>query len=204
MMLWDSEQWQEACSWVRLALTRGTGQKIIYQALDKYKTPEETCKFLEKQCPAAVMPKLEEAQKHIENHLAKGYKVVTPASGFPKKLFDLTDYPLVLYLSGKGTFEDIASVAIVGSRRATPYGLQMAEKLACELAERDMAVISGMARGIDTSAHKGAVKAEGITWAVLGCGIDICYPHENKKLRAQIEEKGLIISEYPMGTTPTA
>lgn len=200
----NADNFEEICSWVRLALTQGAGMKIIYQALASYKNPAETCRFLEKHCPKAKVPSLDEAKKHADKHLRHGYRIVTPSNGFTPKLSELTDYPLVLYLSGKGAFEDMPSVAMVGSRRATPYGLHMAETLSQELAKQYICVISGLARGIDTSAHRGAVKANGITWAVLGCGIDICYPRENKKLRAKIEEKGLVISEYPMGTEPVA
>ncbi|MGB6482971.1 MAG: DNA-processing protein DprA [Candidatus Acidiferrales bacterium] len=95
------------------------------------------------------------------------------------------------------------AIAIVGTRRPTPYGNQMAERLARDLAARGLLIVSGLARGIDATAHKGALSsAQGVTVGILGCGIDVIYPKENRKIFAEIEERGAIISEFPMGTFP--
>jgi DNA processing protein len=98
---------------------------------------------------------------------------------------------------------DRFSIAIVGSRRPTPYGVQMSERLARDLADRGLVIVSGLARGIDSCAHKGALSAvRGATVGVLGSGIDVVYPKENKKLFAQMEERGVIITEFPLGSFP--
>jgi DNA processing protein len=104
----------------------------------------------------------------------------------------------------KGTLlpADKLAVAIVGSRKPSPYGLLVAEKLAKDLAAVGITVISGMARGIDTAGHKGALAGSGRTVAVLGCGPDVIYPRENKRLMENIAENGAVISEYPLETAP--
>ena len=90
---------------------------------------------------------------------------------------------------------------MVGTRRPTPYGLAAAERLSADLARAGLTIVSGMARGIDTAAHKGALSAGGDTVAVLGCGVDVVYPSENRKLAAELAAKGLIVSEFAMGAT---
>ena len=90
-------------------------------------------------------------------------------------------------------------LGVVGTRRPTAYGIAAAERLSGDLARAGLTIVSGMARGIDTAAHKGALAAEGDTVAVLGCGVDVVYPSENRKLAADIAAKGLMISEFPMG-----
>lgn len=99
---------------------------------------------------------------------------------------------------------DALAIAIVGSRHATPYGLEVAETLAAELAARGVTIVSGLARGIDTAAHRGALGAGGRTLAVLGNGIDVVYPRENRDLTTAIEGQGAVISQFPRGTAPLA
>lgn len=120
---------------------------------------------------------------------------------YPEILKNIYDPPPVLFYKGELSFEEPA-VAIVGSRRSTGYGRKVAEKLAYELAQRGITIVSGLARGIDTHGHLGALKARGRTIAVTGSGLDIIYPPENKKLYNQIVEKGLVLSEYPPGVKP--
>jgi DNA processing protein len=122
--------------------------------------------------------------------------VTAPSEGYPGLLRELHDPPLGLYCRG----EDVGGarcVAIVGSRRATPYGLSVARTLAGDLARQGFWVVSGMARGIDTAAHEGALEAGGRTAAVLGCGLDIIYPPENLGLYRRIEVQGAVYSEFP-------
>lgn len=122
---------------------------------------------------------------------------------YPNILKEIYDPPAILYCKGKIDFNGIA-ISIVGSRKASYYGLKMAEKLAYQLASLGITIISGMAKGIDTYAHRGALQAKGNTIAVLGCGVDVIYPTENAELMKEIEKKGLIVSEYPLKTLPKA
>jgi DNA processing protein len=129
--------------------------------------------------------------------------VVLGDSDFPNRLLEIYDPPLVLYIRGNAELLGQPGIAVVGTRHPTPYGLGMAERLGCDLAAHGLVVISGMARGVDTAAHRGALKAHGRTLAVWGTGIDVTYPKENQKLADQIlEAGGAVISEFPLGTFP--
>ena len=121
---------------------------------------------------------------------------------YPESLKTIFDPPPVLYLKGNQFQPHEVLVAVVGSRRASTYGKMTAEKLCAELALKGVGVVSGMARGIDSAAHKGTLKAGGRTIAVMGCGVDVVYPPENTRLYAEIIEKGAIISEFPLHTKP--
>jgi DNA processing protein len=118
--------------------------------------------------------------------------------GYPALLGEIHDPPVGLYRKGNYTFEN-PCVAIVGSRRATAYGQSVAKRLGAELAQRGFCVVSGLARGIDTSAHEGALSVGGRTAAVLGTGIDVIYPPENLGLYRRIAESGAVLSEFPFG-----
>jgi DNA processing protein len=122
---------------------------------------------------------------------------------YPERLLEIYDPPSVLWIRGDASLLARPGIAIVGTRQPTPYGVGMAEMLSRDLANRGLTILSGMARGIDTSAHKGALDAGGRTVAVWGTGIDVVYPKENKKLAERIVESGgAIVSEYPLGTFP--
>lgn len=121
---------------------------------------------------------------------------------YPEILAGIKDPPKELYYIGDISLLKKRCVSVVGSRSTTQYGRSTAVAIGRRLAEKDVAVVSGMARGIDTCAHKGALDVGGSTIAVLGCGPDVCYPKENYKLKTEIENKGLVISEYPPGTEP--
>jgi DNA processing protein len=116
-------------------------------------------------------------------------------------LREIFDPPIVLFARGRVELLKSLALGVVGTRRPTPYGIAVAERLSADLAHAGLTIASGMARGIDTSAHKGALAAGGDTIAVLGCGVDIVYPAENRKLYAEISAKGLVVSEFPMGST---
>ena len=122
---------------------------------------------------------------------------------YPKKLKQLYDSPKQIYIEGNRKILDSDSIAIIGSRVCSKYGASMAYNFGYELAKKNICIISGFARGIDTYSHKGAIKAQGKTIAVLGCGLDIVYPPENIELYKQILiNGGAIISEYPLGSKP--
>ena len=124
--------------------------------------------------------------------------------GYPAPLKHIHDPPLVVYLKGAWTEADQTAVGIVGSRRASVYGQQTAERLAYELAIRGVTIVSGLARGIDAAAHRGALKAHGRTIAVLGNGLAAIYPPEHDKIAEEIAEHGAVLSEYPMRMEPFA
>ncbi|MGI6084368.1 MAG: DNA-processing protein DprA [Acetivibrionales bacterium] len=120
---------------------------------------------------------------------------------YPEMLKYIPDPPLVLYV--RGVIPKSNAIAIVGSRKASGYGIETAFKIASELALSDFTIVSGMARGIDTAAHSGALDAGGETVAVLGCGVDIVYPPENRNLMERIKNSGAVVSEYPPGCPPS-
>ncbi len=128
--------------------------------------------------------------------------VLTPGDpGYPAHLATLTPAP-TLHVAGTIVEDDGLAVAIVGSRHATAYGLEIAERLAWDLACRGVTIVSGLARGVDTAAHRGALAAGGRTLAVLGCGIDVVYPPENGRLADDIQRHGAVVSQFPPGTPP--
>lgn len=121
---------------------------------------------------------------------------------YPELLKHIYDPPVVLYIKGGFSLYDNISIAVVGSRSPTLYGKTVAQNLAAKLAASSVTVVSGMARGIDTMAHRGAIRANGRTIAVLGSSLDCIYPSENKGLANKIQSNGAVISEFPMGTGP--
>jgi DNA processing protein len=123
---------------------------------------------------------------------------------YPTNLRDIATPPAELYVRGRVLEEDALAVAIVGSRAATPYGLAVAERLAADLAAHGVTVVSGLARGIDSAAHRGALRAGGRTIAVLGSGVDVIYPPENRRLARDIESHGAVLSQFAPGTRPLA
>jgi len=120
---------------------------------------------------------------------------------YPPRLKEIYDPPLVLHVRGNSEVLTRPGLAMVGTRHPTPYGLGMAERLACDLAAQGLVIISGMARGVDTAGHRGAIAAKGKTIAVFGTGVDVIYPKENSRLSEQILALGgALISEFPIGT----
>ncbi len=129
--------------------------------------------------------------------------IVRGDAEYPSRLLEIYDPPLVLYVNGSPEILNTVGLAVIGTRHPTPYGIGMAERLACDLSARGILIISGMARGIDTAAHRGALNAHGRTLAVWGTGIDEVYPKENRKLSEQIlASGGAIVSEFSLGTFP--
>lgn len=145
---------------------------------------------------------LDNAYKELEKIRRKAYTLLTfedPA--YPGYLKEIFDPPFVLYCAGRIEALTNPAVAVVGARNPTAYGRMVAERLAEELASRGCTIVSGLARGVDSCAHRGAMRA-GRTVAVLGSGLDVCYPNENRRLFEQIGEKGAVLSEFPLGTRP--
>jgi DNA processing protein len=143
----------------------------------------------------------EDAAAEIQKLRAAGAEVITLHDPrYPELLKEIYDPPILLYVRGRTELLQSYKVAVVGSRRPSPYGSAVAAKLSGELAQAGMVIASGMARGIDTAAHQGALRMHADTIAVLGCGVDVVYPAENRKLAAEIASRGLLVSEFPMGT----
>jgi DNA processing protein len=201
--------------WLALALTPGLGARMAGKLLGEFGSPEAifaaSLTALEAQrLPAAVAQAihtrrpLSDAAKEMAQVQAAGCRLLTwDEPEYPQRLREIYDPPTLLYVRGNVELLGRHLISIVGARRPTPYGNQMAERLARDLAARGIVITSGLARGIDSSAHRGALSATGgATIGVLGCGIDVVYPKENKKIFAEIEERGAIITEFPMGTFP--
>lgn len=145
---------------------------------------------------------LELAQNELARTAAAGVKVISvDDSAYPTQLKQIYDPPLILYVRGDDPVISQPGIALVGTRHPTPYGLGMAERLSCDLAARGLVIFSGMARGVDTAGHRGALAGKGKTVAVFGTGVDVTYPKENTRLMDQIlAAGGAVISEFPMGT----
>ncbi|HKY32719.1 MAG TPA: DNA-processing protein DprA [Candidatus Polarisedimenticolia bacterium] len=143
------------------------------------------------------------ADREIEASRRAGALIVTfRDAAYPKALLRLPDAPPCLYVRGSFEPEDRLAVAVVGSRRATPYGLRIAEELGHGLSCAGLTVVSGLARGVDSAAHRGALSVGGRTIGVLGSGIDIVYPIENRGLFAAAARSGAVMTEHPFGTRP--
>ncbi|HUM55799.1 MAG TPA: DNA-processing protein DprA [Bacillota bacterium] len=130
-------------------------------------------------------------------------KVMINQEEYPRLLREIKDPPQTLYYRGDISLLKKRCIAVVGSRKTSDYGKWAAYKIGSRMAEHDMTVVSGMAIGIDSYAHKGTLAKKGSTVAVLGCGTDICYPEVNGRLKEQIEKNGLVVSEYPKGHPPS-
>ncbi|HPI36835.1 MAG TPA: DNA-processing protein DprA [Ignavibacteriaceae bacterium] len=147
----------------------------------------------------------EQLHKEIEKLVKLGGRIITIwDKEFPTLLKKIYDPPLLLYVKGSFNENDNYSISIVGTRQPSNYGKIQAERFASESAGQNITIVSGLARGIDTTAHSAAIKASGRTFAILGCGLDVIYPPENRKIFNEIANSGMVISEYELGTKPDA
>src|ERR1700728_2096886 len=201
--------------WLALALTPGLGARMAGKLLRAMGSPEaifnaSLTELESHRLPAAVAQMIHTRQpmsaaaKELAQAQAAGVRLLTwDEPQYPQRLREIYDPPPLLYVRGNIELLNRHLISIVGSRRPTPYGNLMAENLARDLADRGLVIVSGLARGIDSSAHKGALAStSGATIGVLGCGIDVIYPKENKRIFAEMEKRGAIISEFAMGTFP--
>jgi len=146
----------------------------------------------------SVDAEMQKLERHGVNAL------ICEDANYPSRLKEIYDYPPVLYVRGSLPAEDEPCLAIVGTRRPTVYGRQVTEEIVADLTRSGITIISGLARGIDSVAHRAALDAGGKTVAVFGSGLDIVYPGENAKLAQAIVEHGALVSEYPLGVKPKA
>lgn len=202
--------------WIGLKAVDGIGNVTFRRLLERFDTPRAALgaapgELLSvKGMNPAIVDALKAgawqrfAEAECRRLLSSGARLVTfTATDYPKSLFEIADPPPFLYVRGELLSHE-PSIAIVGSRRATTYGLMTTRSLAEALGRCGISVISGLARGVDTAAHKGALAGGGRTTGVLGCGIDQVYPPENRTLFAEMAEKGCLVSEFPLGTLPLA
>jgi DNA processing protein len=203
---------EEQLYWLALQLIPGLGPRRTSLLLERFQTPRALFRASLSELEAAGVSSataqsivsgvtFDDAVTQQQKMLATETTLLTLADPrYPKQLRSIFDPPAVLFLRGKVELLDTLMVAVVGTRRPSAYGMAASEKLSRELAVEGFTIVSGMARGIDTSAHKAALEVGGHTAAVLGCGIDLVYPAENRKLADEIAAKGLLISEFPMST----
>ena len=206
---------QARLAWVALTLTPGMGPTRIWKAMNRLGAAEQLLEASLTELEGTGMPAQSaqfvfegKAKAAAEDELKlvaeAGGSILTPEDeAYPERLREIYDPPSTLWIRGDVSLLARPGIAVVGTRQPSPYGAGMAELLSRDLANRRMVILSGMARGVDTAAHKGAIEAGGKTVAVWGTGIDVIYPKENKKLAEQIVATGgAIVSEYPLGTFP--
>jgi len=203
----------EELHWLALKLVPGLGTRTSGKLLERFRTPQAVFRASRTELEAAGVNgsvaqsiasgcTFEDAAAQHQKMLDSGAVLVTIGDArYPQPLREIYDPPIVLFARGRLDLLELLMLAVVGTRRPTPYGLAVAERLSADLAHAGLTIVSGMARGIDTAAHKGALAAGGDSVAVLGCGVDVVYPSENRKLAAELAAKGLIVSEFPMGAT---
>jgi DNA processing protein len=201
---------------VGLSLLPGIGPARFHKLLDRCKEPERAWRASESELVASgvdvkTMPALLETRSSISldaemEKLARlGVSVLTvfdPA--YPPRLKEIYNAPPLLYVKGEITRQDDQSIGVVGTRGPSVYGKELAARIVPELVRSGLTIVSGLARGIDSIAHRAALEAGGRTIAVLGCGIDVIYPAENRTLYGLIRDSGAVITEYPLGTKPDA
>lgn len=201
--------------WIWLASVEGLGPVKKFALLNKFETAKRIYNATEKEIlkvdgmsdkivqnmqKAKDAKLLEKYEKYI---LKNDIKIINISDdNYPAKLKNIYAPPITIFAKGDISLLNSKSIAIVGSREPSKYGIYVAEKFSKELSKEGITIVSGLARGIDTFAHVGALSSFGKTIAVLGSGIDVVYPKENAKYYREISEKGLIISEYIVGTVP--
>jgi DNA processing protein len=202
--------------WIGLKAVPGIGNVAFRRLLERYDTPEAALSAAPSSLSGirGITPAVIDgirtgawrlfAESECRKLESSGARLVTFTScDYPKSLFEIPDPPPFLYVKGELRSSEL-SIAVVGSRRATSYGIITTGNLSGALASHGVCVVSGMARGVDTAAHKGALQAGGRSIGVLGCGIDTIYPPENRKLFEEMAQKGCLVSEFPLGTMPLA
>ena len=212
-----SESDKTLIDWVALSFIVGVGSRTAAVLIEKFGSPAlifaasagslEAAGLSRESVDALKSSEAREAARlQIEELRKLGADAITLVDKrYPKLLREIYDPPIVIYSLGNLVGAMIQpSIAIVGSRRCSSYGRNVAEKLSRELAERGITVVSGLARGIDSAAHRGALEGHGLTIGVMGTGLDAVYPKENRRLAAQIRENGALITEFPLATPPAS
>ncbi|HEY7337098.1 MAG TPA: DNA-processing protein DprA [Bryobacteraceae bacterium] len=200
--------------WLALRMTPGLGTRKAAQLIGVFRSPQAIFRAsrseLESAGVSASVAQSIASGCAFDDAITQHQKLIQhgailiplPDPRYPPRLRDIFDPPPVLFARGRIELLQTLMISIVGTRRPTTYGTTAAGRLAKDLSMAGLAIVSGMARGIDTAAHKAALEAGGDTIAVFGCGVDDVYPAENRKLALEIAEKGLVLSEFPMATPP--
>lgn len=202
-------------AWLALSLTRGLGGEGARRLLKEFGSPEAVLaaspgslkSFVKADVTAEISKGIgDDALAPALDWLQDGNNhVVTLADGdYPQALLNIPDPPLLLYVKGRLDLLNGSSLAIVGSRNATPQGIHNAEAFARSLSDANLCIVSGMAHGIDAAAHRGALQGQGSSIAVVGTGLDKVYPAANRDLAHALAARGTLISEFPLGTPPLA
>ena len=199
--------------WLALSLTPGLGPTKARKIVEHFGSPEAVFRASLTELESAEIQAVsaqsiatgksaEVAREELARASDLGVIVLSMDDAFyPTRLKEIYDPPAILYIRGNPEALNKPGVAVVGTRHPTPYGSGMAERLACDLAAQGLVIISGMARGVDTAGHRGAISAKGKTVAVFGTGVDVIYPKENSRLSEQILAfGGALVSEFPLGT----
>ncbi|MFQ5739103.1 MAG: DNA-processing protein DprA [Acidobacteriota bacterium] len=197
-----------------LTLVPGLGKQRLRQVVEKCGLPEAVFQLsraelkrlpLSPQARAALLSgrALREAEDTLRANEREGIRILSRfETGYPELLRQIHDPPLILYCLGDVQLFETPALALVGARRCSVYGREMTRRLAHQLASMGLLVVSGLARGIDSNAHLGALQAGGLTAAVLGNGVDVVYPRETRRLYDRIRDKGCLLSEFPHGCFP--
>jgi DNA processing protein len=201
--------------WIALSMIQDIGPVTVRRLISRFQKPQaifsadiEELKVIEgigekRAKNIKAFSGWSEIEKMLQRLDDAGVRILSyHDNDYPLLLRDVEDAPVILYIKGDIKEDDRFSIAIVGSRNATPYGRLVADRMARELSEAGFTIVSGMARGIDTIAHLSSLKSGGRTIAVLGSGIDMIYPPENKGLFEKIADSGCIVTEFPPGTPP--
>jgi DNA processing protein len=202
---------EETLHWLALRLVPGLGTLGALKLLEKLKSPQAIFRASASELEAAGLSSalarniasgcaFEDAITQQERMMKAGAMLISLHDRrYPARLREIFDPPLVLFAIGRSELLHSHAIAVVGTRNPTPYGVAAAERLSADLARAGLSIVSGMARGIDTAAHKACLRENGDTIAVLGCGVDVLYPAYNRKLYEDIGKRGLLVSEFPMG-----
>ncbi len=200
-----------------LCQAAGTGNRKFLRSLELFGTPKDIYqltvsgrlaeklseRFVKKAAQMEEFSRSYDVESGYERMLRRGIRLITEKEeGFPERLLRIPDKPYALYYAGSLQPEQGKAVALVGARDCTEYGRYMAAQFGTALAKAGVQVISGLARGVDSIGQKNALQAGGYSMGVLGCGVDICYPAENRDLYETLLERGGICSEYPPGVQP--
>jgi DNA processing protein len=203
---------EDELHWLALCLVPGLGPRVARRLIERFRSPQAILRAsrseLEDQGVAGSVAQSIASGCAFEDAVVQQEKMRASAAAlipiqeprYPARLREIFDPPIALFVRGRVELLSSLMLGIVGTRRPTPYGVTVTERLGGDLARAGLTIVSGMARGIDTAAHRGALAADGNTVAVLGCGVDLVYPSENRRLAGEIVAKGLLVSEFAMGS----